>query len=82
MSDYQGWYVCVNYNIDCCSKHDKGEAYEIYNWMLTDEGRQENFLTKDDVVTIHQCNDYGELKKRLAQQKALNEMFKNGLAEK
>ena len=92
MSEFENWYISVNYEIDSSWGDDKAGAYDIYNWMLTDEGREQCFvlegksgerpLTKDDVIQIHKCRDYGEMKKRLAQQKAWNEMLKNGLAEK
>ena len=92
MSEFENWYISVNYEIYSIWQDDKAGAYDIYNWMLTDEGREQCFvrdetgderpLSKDDVVRIHQCHDYGEIKKQLAQQKAWDEMLKNGLAAK
>ena len=81
MTQFKNWYICTNGQVGAMF-YDKSEAYEIYKWMLTDEGRKDNFLTKDDEVTIHGSNLYPqELEKQLSQQKAFSEMLKEGLAE-
>ena len=51
--DYKNWYICVNGKVDSAWQDDKAQAYEIYNWMLTEEGRKDSFLKEDDEITIH-----------------------------
>lgn len=82
-TEFENWYICVNGKVDLALQDDKSQAYEIYNWMLTDEGRKESELSKEDEITIHGGYFVGrELEQRLKQQKAWSEMLKNGLAEK
>ena len=80
MREFKNWYICVNGKVDI-RLSDASQAYDIYNWMITNEGREENLLNEEDVITIHGVHcDRLTLEKRLAQQKAWDEMLKNGIA--
>lgn len=83
MRTWKRWFICIDGKVDS-SYGDKDTALDIYNWLLTSEGKDEALVSQDSEITMHYFDvdlTHRQIEDRIRSQKAFDQMLKNGLTK-